>query len=96
MRFNLIDFEEIKTTLPADVKRDIQLIINQMEVEDISVDGWELEEIPITGFYCFFNRRERKAFDIFSTKKERVQAVYRVLKDENAESIQEAIDNYEF
>ena len=94
MRFNLIDFEEIKTTLPADVKLDIQLIINQMEVEKISVDGWELEEIPIKGFYCFFNRREHKAFDI-SLENENVNAVYRTMRDENAESIQEAIDNYE-
>lgn len=95
MRFNMIDFEEIKTTLPADKERDVQLIIDQMKVENISVDGWELEEEPIASFYCFFNKKERKAFDI-SIEKERVQAVYRTSQDENAESIQEAIDNYEF
>lgn len=53
----------LETNLSERDFKNVNHIINEMVKEEISLEGWVLEEIPIEGMYCFSNERSREAFD---------------------------------
>lgn len=63
---------------------------------NFDVSDWQLSEIPVSYSYCFFNKKEKKSFDLAVYDKNDVTPRY--LNDsfgeENAKSIEEAIEKY--
>lgn len=62
--FNLIEFENIKYSFDGGIISDIHEILLMMRKENISLENWQLVEIPTESTYCFFNPISSQAFDV--------------------------------
>lgn len=102
MGIALTDIEEFKVKLPEEEFYDVKKIIILMKHERLSLQGWELSEIPDKKIYCFFNRTTNEAFDfepINSQYKGGLRPHYyqsEELIQVAAHTIKEAIEKYEF
>lgn len=72
--------------------------ITYIKKVDFDITGWMLFEIPIcTYLHCFWNKTEKKAFDlvVWDTGKVIPRYTDKCNKEQYANSIQEAIEKYD-
>lgn len=60
----LTDLKQHKQKLKKEIYNHLLTIIQMMKEEEISLDGWRLDEIPIRHIYMFYNPNLKQGFDI--------------------------------
>ncbi|MCW6666342.1 hypothetical protein NHG34_02090 [Aerococcaceae bacterium NML190938] len=64
MMLMLTDLKRHKHKLTKEIYDHLLKIVNMMQEETISLDGWRLDEIPIRHIYMFYNPDLKQGFDI--------------------------------
>ncbi|MCW6660531.1 hypothetical protein NHG25_08570 [Aerococcaceae bacterium NML191292] len=60
----LTNLKQHKQKLTKEIYDHLLKIIQLMNAENISIEGWKLYEIPIRHVYMFYNPIQEQAFDI--------------------------------
>lgn len=94
----ILNIEEVKKNpknFDSELKK-LHYCIEYIESVNFDVSNWEISEIPINYSYCFFNKKEKKSFDLAVYDKNDVTPRYITdsFNEKDAISIEEAIEKY--
>lgn len=94
----ILNIEEIKKNpknFDSELKK-LHYCIEYIKSVNFDVSNWELSEIPINYSYCFFNKKDKKSFDLAVYDKNDITPRYLdgSFSECDANTIEEAIEKY--
>ena len=102
MKLKLNDLQSLKQSLKKEDFENVIRAIKKMELEEIDLEGWVLDDIPIERSYGFYNSKTDEAFDYEEDVEGQLMPHYykyphksKDITQIRTETVREAIKNYE-